>query len=363
MKVCLICSELFAWGKFGGFGRATRLIGRELAKRGVTVCAVVPRRGNQKAVEILDGITVLGYPFSQALTCTNLFKECDADIYHSEQPSITTWVAQKAMPHKKHIVTFQDPKGWHDWMLEIVSPSFNSLRALAAWAYENSALVTKALNHSDGLYYCARYLQEKIPCVYSINKPLEFLPTPIYLPKNNADKSKRPTVCFVGRWDRRKKPERFFELARKNPGIRFIAPGKSQDCRWDAHLRSKYGVLPNVEMPGFLDQFSTNRLSEILSQSWILVNTSTREGLPNAFLEALAHKCALLGAVNPENLTDRYGHVIKNGDFNSGLKHLLSDSRWKEKGEAGFAYVIRHYELHKAIDAHMAIYKELLGKA
>jgi len=36
MRVCLISVEIFAWGKYGGFGRATRLIGRELAKRGWT---------------------------------------------------------------------------------------------------------------------------------------------------------------------------------------------------------------------------------------------------------------------------------------------------------------------------------------
>jgi len=62
MKICLISVEIFAWGKYGGFGRATRTIGRELAKRGVDVCAVVPLRKGQKPVENLDGITVYGFP-------------------------------------------------------------------------------------------------------------------------------------------------------------------------------------------------------------------------------------------------------------------------------------------------------------
>jgi hypothetical protein len=39
-----ISTEIFAWGKHGGFGRATRLIGFELAKRGLDVLAVVPRQ-------------------------------------------------------------------------------------------------------------------------------------------------------------------------------------------------------------------------------------------------------------------------------------------------------------------------------
>ena len=34
MRICLICVEIFAWGKYGGFGRATRMIGRELVRRG-----------------------------------------------------------------------------------------------------------------------------------------------------------------------------------------------------------------------------------------------------------------------------------------------------------------------------------------
>lgn len=61
MRICLISVEIFAWGKYGGFGRATRLIGRELVKRGVEVYAVVPRRNEQRPVEDLDGIRVLGF--------------------------------------------------------------------------------------------------------------------------------------------------------------------------------------------------------------------------------------------------------------------------------------------------------------
>ncbi len=62
MKICLICVEIFAWGKYGGFGRAARTIGREIVKQGHTVCAVVPRRKGQGEEEDLDGIKVFGFP-------------------------------------------------------------------------------------------------------------------------------------------------------------------------------------------------------------------------------------------------------------------------------------------------------------
>lgn len=102
MRVCLMCVEIFAWGKYGGFGRATRTIGRELVKRGIEVFAVVPQRKGQKTVETLDGMTVLGFPMYEPLKAIKLIKMADADIYHSCEPSTTAYLALKAMPDRKH---------------------------------------------------------------------------------------------------------------------------------------------------------------------------------------------------------------------------------------------------------------------
>src|SRR5687767_894312 len=92
MKVCLISVEIFAWGKYGGFGRSTRMIGRELARRGVEVTAVVPRRAGQAAVEFLDGIRVLGFDPREPLSAIDLYHQADADIYHSQEPSFGTYL-------------------------------------------------------------------------------------------------------------------------------------------------------------------------------------------------------------------------------------------------------------------------------
>jgi hypothetical protein len=96
MKVCLVCVEIFAWGKYGGFGRSARMIGRELVKRGVEVSAVVPRRSGQGPVEELDGMTVYSFPMSRPWAARELFRRCDADIYHSQHPSYSTALALDA---------------------------------------------------------------------------------------------------------------------------------------------------------------------------------------------------------------------------------------------------------------------------
>ena len=85
-RICLICVEIFAWGKYGGFGKAARIIGRELVKRGYEVFAVVPRREDQKEEEILDGITVLGFLPRDVLSSTTC--EC------APAGSVLGWIEQ-----------------------------------------------------------------------------------------------------------------------------------------------------------------------------------------------------------------------------------------------------------------------------
>jgi hypothetical protein len=130
LRICLISVEIFAWGKYGGFGRATRTIGRELVKRGFEVSAVVPRRSGQQAVENLDGITVLGFDPAWPWTALRLLRDTDADVYHSCEPSFGTYLAQRAAPARKHMVTFRDPRELQEWKIEFELPSRSRFQVL-----------------------------------------------------------------------------------------------------------------------------------------------------------------------------------------------------------------------------------------
>ncbi|MEZ5866004.1 MAG: glycosyltransferase [Geminicoccaceae bacterium] len=160
------------------------------------------------------------------------------------------------------------------------------------------------------------------------------LPTPVRLPPEPV-KAATPTVISVGRWDRRKRPERFIELARAMPAIRFVAIGRSRDPAYEAELRARAAGIANLELAGFIDQFASDALERRLAAAWVLVNTAGREGLPTAFLEALAHGCALLAEVDPGGITSRFGEAVADGDFRAGLERLLSGDAWRAKGAAG----------------------------
>lgn len=361
MRICLISVEIFAWGKYGGFGRATRTIGRELAARGHEVYAVVPRREGQRAVEQLDGMTVLSFPPRNSLASSALLREVAADIYHSCEPSFATYLAVRALPDRVHVVTCRDPRDWEDWKTEFAFPSRSRLRVVANYLYETGPFVRHAVQRADAVYTAAKCLIPKAQAMYRLRKPPVFLPTPIPIPVN-VEKAPEPTVCFVGRLDRRKRPELFLGLAERFPDVKFIAVGASNDRAWDRYLHERYGKLPNLDMRGFVDQFRSDELSRILSASWIIMNTSAREGLPNSMLEAAAHRCAVLSSVDPDDFAVDFGRYVQDDDFDAGLRYLLAEDRWREKGLAAWRYVAATFATEPAIEGHIAAYRDLLQR-
>jgi glycosyltransferase involved in cell wall biosynthesis len=359
MHICFICVEIFAWGKYGGYGRATRTIGRELARRGYQVSAIIPRRGSQAAVETLDGITVYGYDIRDVKGSLAIFQSVEADIYHSQEPSTGTWLAQQAHPGKKHVITFRDTHFLSDWLVELRNPSLNPLQVLFNWAYEDNWLVHRAIHRADALYAAAGLMQDRAVRRYRLKDTPAHLPTPVRMPAA-VSKAAQPTVCFIARWDRRKRPELALALARNFPQVRFIIAGASRDKRYDAALRAEFAALPNVELPGVVDQFAGDGLERILSRSWILLNTAAREGLPNSFIEACASRCAILSSVDPDSFASKFGYFAGQDDFDAGLRWLLIDDRWRELGLAGYEYVRKVYEMDAAVRMHEEIYRELL---
>jgi glycosyltransferase involved in cell wall biosynthesis len=124
-------------------------------------------------------------------------------------------------------------------------------------------------------------------------------------------------------------------------------------------LRRQFADVPNLEMPGFVDQFSSGNFQELLSRSWILVNTALREGLPRSFLEAAYFKCAILSRVDPDGLASRFGCRVENDDFAGGLRSLLAGDVWRERGEAASRYVSAKYGLEQSVDQHLELYERV----
>ncbi len=367
MRICFVVPELFAFNRFGGYGNFVRIVARELQKRNIEVCAVIWRDPGQRSLENVEGILTLSYPYNflngSALShvlsyrkARELYRIADADVYHSVEASIDSYIATKEMPDKKHLIHFQDPYEPEDYVLmSKVDKSFNFTFTKKAVFQANKYIVKKACKRAE-LFTQAKYFVPRVKKLYSITKEIKFLPNPISIPDKCIAKDSEPTVCFLGRWDPQKRVEMFLNLAKEFPQVHFIALGRSHNKTYDLQVREKYKNVKNLSMPGFVTEETK---SDILGRSWILVSTSIREGLPIAFLEALTQKTAILSSVNPDNLASSYGLHVTDDDFKIGLKKLINNRLWAAKGEEGYKYVCEVHDINKVINQYVETYKEL----
>jgi len=367
MRVCFVTPEVFAFGYYGGLGMVTRTVGRELAKRGIGVYVLTPQKKEQRRIEQLDGMIVLGFPgdlnlrsLFKILFSGNLFRLPEADIYHIEDPYYSfPYLITRATPQSKHIVCFQDP--WREAELRKLASVEAEWKGIKKYYFTHLRpyFSQRTILKADALFCPAKYLIPKVKEMHNLHTEVGFLPNPVEVPAHDSKKPTKPTVCFIARWAPVKRVDRFFELAKSFPQVEFIAVGMAYDEARDRELRRMGSDIPNLKMPGLLVGAEKN---EILEKSWVMVNTSFHESLPTTYLEACAYKCAILSAENPDDFALNFGFRVQNDDFESGLAYLLEGNRWWEKGEAGFEYVREVHELNKVVDQHIKVYENLMGK-
>lgn len=93
------------------------------------------------------------------------------------------------------------------------------------------------------------------------------------------------TFLWFGRSVAEKQPLRYVELARSLPEARFTMIPTSDGLNGQllAEIKAAAQAAPNLVL---LEPLPHDQLSELIARSVAVVNTSTLEGMPNAFLEA-----------------------------------------------------------------------------
>ncbi|MEZ4416281.1 MAG: glycosyltransferase family 4 protein [Gemmatimonadota bacterium] len=362
MNVCLVTLEFHGWGCQSGcgFGRASRALGRALTAEGVRVTAVVPRQPDQPERAELDGIEVFSFPSARPAEAYRWLREIDADVYHSIDPSLLTYFAQRARPARRHVVTLLDPT--------LDGPCIGAPRSepvsLSRWLnrryYRLGRRVRNAVRSADLRVIGARHIGETVRQLYGLAEVPAFLPRPIEVPSALV-KAPRPTVFMLDRWDSEKRPEAFFELALRFPNVQFIAAGSASDASETERIQRAWDHVPNLELRPPVDPFSAE-YQDLLSRSWILVNPAHRTGLPASFLDAAAHGTAILSSIDPDDFASNFGAKAPEDGLAEGLTHLLENDRWRTRGELGRAYVTKTFGSDRSVSLHLDAYRAVLER-
>lgn len=368
MKVLLVADEFFSWGVYGGFGAFTRKLAKELVKRGVEVEVIVHKiSDSQKPVgetEWIDDIPVKTLPRGKIAKFRrdDLYKT-DVDVIHSECGKLDTFLAFTCNWQPK-IVTVQDLRTERD--MEVIGVTEKKNLFKRTWNRIVNHYYKHALKMADVVACQADLLEPKIRENFQLTREIRTLPNFVDLPKGKICKSDSPSVVWLGRLDRIKRPELCFEVAKANPDVQFTILGEAHDKTRDVQLRRHYSPVKNLLFRGFT---TGKEKDEWLRDAWILINTSVYEALPVSFLEALSHKCALLSTRNPDGYTSKFGFYASKSAFSagttikwltSGLNWLIRNDWWRNLGEDGYRYVKKVHSTKKGVEAHIQLYRELI---
>jgi glycosyltransferase involved in cell wall biosynthesis len=362
-SICIVCGQIAGFGRIGGFGVMARNLAEALRRAGHPVSVCVLKTADLKSEQMLGDIPVRALPPAAFFLGSSEFAKIKADIYHSQEPTLGTYRMQQAHPGAKHVVTCIDPRDDMDWAEEFRRFSLKKkLLYPAIRGFEDSTRVRKSVARADKVICQTKFIIPKVQRMYNPPETPMFIGHVASVPDQLPTKAEKPTVCFLARLDRRKRPELFFQMAERFPGIDFITIGKAHDPQWDKELRDRFGNVPNLKMLGYVDPYKSNLIQQTLQKSWILINTASREGLPAAFVEAASYGCAILATVNPDEFASSFGYYTDDpAKLDDGLNWLLQDGKWRELGKRGHAYVSEHFSESSVVAQHQAVYHDLLA--
>jgi glycosyltransferase involved in cell wall biosynthesis len=171
-----------------------------------------------------------------------------------------------------------------------------------------------------------------------------------------------PVVFWAARFQPWKQPEIVAELAEALPDVTFVMAGAPGDKETYAQLETRAESIENLHMLGHVPLEEIDRYFAAAS---IFLNTSSKEGFPNTFLQAWAHETPVASLeVDPNSiLTNEEIGIIAKGsetELRERLRKLLDDDEQRaELGQASKEYLEKNHTVEAITDRYERV---LLGK-
>jgi glycosyltransferase involved in cell wall biosynthesis len=181
----------------------------------------------------------------------------------------------------------------------------------------------------------------------------------------NINQIEPPTILWIGRFEAVKQPATAVDYFRRilpqlPKGSKLLMIGKGSQL--DA-VREQVGEEPSIELTGRL---KPEEIADHLRKASLLINTSSSEGFPQTFLEAMVHGVPIVCfnvAANAEIVEQGVnGYVVDPGDgkaFGTAIERILTDRGERERMKSANLETVKCYSwdtiLPKILDAYQTL--------
>lgn len=183
---------------------------------------------------------------------------------------------------------------------------------------------------------------------------------------NSQTHEGKPLVLWVGSVKLWKRPEQFYELARRcsNLDCEFVMAGEMHDKHCQGSLYRAQQELKNFRYAGFVPP---EHIGKLYDKAHVLVSTSRAEGFPNTFTQAWLRGVPVLSLdVDPDKLLSRDGLGAVASDMNAlehKLRELLADAnRRREIGLRAQEFAKKEFDLQANVDRLEEIIQDQAAK-
>lgn len=194
-------------------------------------------------------------------------------------------------------------------------------------------------------------LRKKYQNIYFVNKGIK----PLFFKEMN-----REFILWVGRGVEIKRPEKYFELARRFEKETFVMiMPEGENLSYHKKIRNEADGLKNVK---FIKYVPYQKINEYFRKSKLFINTSEYEALPNTFFEsAMAGTPILSLKVNPNNMFSKgIGYCCRDEmkEMFNVFEKLITDKKEYEEMSCNIIKFGDQFHIRRNVDEILELIKK-----
>ncbi|MFA6473938.1 MAG: glycosyltransferase family 4 protein [Patescibacteria group bacterium] len=169
-------------------------------------------------------------------------------------------------------------------------------------------------------------------------------------------------ILWVGRLIRIKRPEILLEIAKLLPDRQFTLIGQAEtiDGSYAIDIIEKMGKIKNIT---YVPRVAFSKVDTYYQKSSMLINTSTYEGLPMTFLQAMSFGLPIITfGVNPDNLLEKiHGSCVTTvAEGILAIRKYTSPKNWEHASTLSKIYFSDNFSLDTVVAKYEQLFKKQL---